>query len=424
MTHADTMDVELLVLNAGELVTLSRGSLPRKGAEMNELSIIEDGGIAVNDGVIVDIGRSSDIRANYTSNIMIDAGGDCVLPGFVDPHTHLIYAGSRENELALKLEGKTYLEILAQGGGILRTMKATRGASDDVLIDETVGRMDRMLEFGTTTAEAKTGYALDPEGELRLLRLLKRIDREHPLDLVTTYLGAHVVPPEYKDRSDDYIDALIGTFDVIEQEQLASFCDVFCEKGVFTAEQGKRLLEAAADHGMRPKAHIDEIETIGGADMAADIRAVSAEHLLASTDDGIRSLAEAGTVGVLLPGTSFTLMKGYANARKMIESGLPIALATDLNPNCWTESMQFIIALACMNMRMTPAEALAAATINAAFAIGEQEHVGSLEVGKRADILVLDAPNHVHIPYHVGVNLVRTVIKGGRIVVHQGRRTQ
>jgi imidazolonepropionase len=354
---------------------------------------------------------------------VIDAGGRLVMPGMVDPHTHLVFAGSREYELEMRLNGATYLEILRAGGGILATTRKTRAATEEELAWETKKRLNRFLLHGVTTVEAKSGYGLTVEDELKMLRVAKRLNEEHPVDIVSTFMGAHAVPPEYKENPDAYVDLVIEEMiPRVARENLAEFCDVFCEEGVFTVEQSERILEAGKRHGLRPKLHADEIEPMGGAELAARVGAVSADHLLKVSDEGIRRMAEAGVVAVLLPGTAFFLMAEYARARHMIDQGVPVALATDRNPGSSpTESLPLIMNLACLQMKMTPAEVISAATINAAHAVSRARQVGSLEPGKQADILILDAPNYPYLQYHFGVNLVDTVIKKGKVVVEGGR---
>ncbi len=333
------------------------------------------------------------------------------MPGFVDPHTHLVFSGSREFELDMKLRGFSYMDILKKGGGIFYTVTETRKASEASLIEQSKKRLDNMLKHGTTTCEAKSGYGLDTETEIKILKINEKLNKKHPVDIVSTFLGAHAVPEEYS--ADEYVDIVIDEM-IPKVKELACFCDVFCEKDVFTVEQSKKILDAGKKYGLIPKIHADEIVDTGGAALAAEVGAISADHLLHSNEQGIKQMIKQGVVGVLLPGTPFTLMmKEYTDARKMINMGLPIALATDLNPNCWIENMQFIIQLACYNMKMTPAEAITASTFNAACAIGLNAKIGSLEIGKQADIIVLDCPSHLFIPYHIGVNLVNTVIKNG-----------
>jgi len=335
------------------------------------------------------------------------------MPGLVDPHTHVVFAGSREFELDQKLAGLSYMEILKRGGGIFFTVEQTRKASVGDLVSQSRKRLDTMLAYGTTTCEAKTGYGLDVATELKLLKVQQMLKQTHPIDLVSTFLGAHAVPRHQ--TADKYIQTVITQM-LPKVKGLAEFCDVFCEEGVFTVPQARKILEAGKRYGLTPKLHADEIVDTGGARLAAEIGAISADHLLRSSDAGLHAMAKKRTVGVLLPGASLCLMQQhYAHARRIIDFGVPIALATDLNPNCWTESMQMIIQLACLNMRMTPAEAITAATMNAACAIGREHLVGSLEPGKQADLLILDCPNHLFLAYHFGVNLVETVIKKGRV---------
>lgn len=401
--------VDILIKNANELITLKGPNKSRTKKEMSNLSIINKGSIAVKDGIIVDVGKN----LKYKSEIVINAKGKIALPGFVDPHTHVVFAGSREFELDMKLRGLTYMDILKKGGGIFYTVNETRKAQELDLLRQSKNRLDSMLMHGTTTCEAKSGYGLETETELKILKILKKLNDIHKMDIVSTFLGAHVVPKEYS--ADEYVDLIIDEM-FPRLKGLAQFCDVFCEKGVFTVEQSRRILNTGKKYGLIPKIHADEIFDTGGASLSAEVGAISADHLLMSSDKGLKEMANKGVIGVLLPGTPFSLMQQtYAPARKMIDLGAPVALATDLNPNCWIENMQFIIQLACLNMKMTPAEAITAATFNAACALGLNSTIGSLEKGKQADIIILDCPNHKFIPYHFGVNLVETVIKNGRI---------
>jgi len=402
--------VDILIKNANELITMDGPNRPRIKKEMCELSIIEDGSVAIKDGKIVETGK--DLR--YIARNTIDASGKTVLPGFIDPHTHLVFAGSREFEIDMKLKGHSYIEILKKGGGIFYTVNETRRTTNEELLKQSKKRLDTMISHGTTTCEAKSGYGLDTETELRMLEIQKELNDIHPIDIVSTFLGAHAIPKEHS--ADDYVNIIINEM-LPKVKDLAMFCDVFCEKGVFSIEQSRQILKAGKKYGLIPKIHADEIFDTGGALLAAEIGAISADHLLMSSDKGINEMARKGVIGVMLPGTPFSLMQDkYAPARKMIESGVPIALATDLNPNCWVENMQFIIQIGCFNMKMTPAESVTAATFNAACAIGLNDTVGSLEKGKIADVLILSCPNHKNIPYHFGVNLVETVIKNGKIV--------
>jgi imidazolonepropionase len=402
--------VDILIENANELITLKGPNKPRTKKEMNNLSIIEKGSIAIKDGVIFDIGKN----LKYKSENNIDASGKTVMPGFVDPHTHLVFAGSREFELDWKLKGLSYMEIQKKGGGILYTVNETRSSSQNELLKQSKIRLDNMLKHGTTTCEVKSGYGLNTETEIKILKTMKELNDSHFVDIIPTFLGAHAFPKECNES--EFIDIIIN--DMIPKiKNLAKFCDVFCEKGVFTPYQSKKILEAGKNYGLIPKIHADEIIDTGGAALASEIGAISADHLLMSSNDGLNQMAKKGVIGVLLPGTPFSLMmNNYAQARKIIEIGVPVAIATDLNPNCWIENMQFIIQLACFKMNMTPAEAITASTFNAACSIGMNSKIGSLEKGKQADLIILDCPNNKFLPYHYGINLVKTVIKKGKIV--------
>jgi imidazolonepropionase len=401
--------VDLLITNASELLTLKGPKKPRTGEQMKRLSIIKSGSVAIMNGLIVDVGRN----LRYKADITIDASGKLVMPGFVDPHTHVVFAGSREFELDLKLAGIPYIEILKRGGGIFYTVNETRKASFTQLLQQSKKRLDTMLSYGTTSCEAKTGYGLNVETEIKMLKVQKKLQDSHPMDLVSTFLGAHAIPKDQ--RATEYVRTVITEM-LPKTKDLARFCDVFCEKGVFTVDQSRKILDAGKQYGLIPKIHVDEIVDTGGASLAAEVGAISADHLLMSSETGLIAMAQKGVIGVLLPGTPFCLMmQRYAPARQIIDCGVPVALATDLNPNCWTESMQLMIQLACLKMQMNPAEAVTAATFNAACAIGVQDRVGSLEVGKQADCIILDCPNHQFLPYHFGVNLVETVVKKGHI---------
>jgi imidazolonepropionase (EC 3.5.2.7) len=392
------------------------GSTPKKGREMGDIQIIENGYIAIDDGIIVEVaeGESSRIEAKNT----INAEGKVVTPGLVDPHTHLVHAGSRENEMALKLHGMTYLEILKNGGGILSTVKATRSASDGAIISQILKSLRRMLKYGTTTAEVKSGYGLNTEQELRLLRLIHNLDSLQPIDIVPTFMGAHAVPEEYMGDKDAYVHLVVeDMLPKVAEEGLARYCDVFCEEGVFDIDDSKYILLRARELGLGLKIHADEINPMGGAELAAELKAVSADHLLASTDEGLMKMKEADVIAVLLPVTSFSLEEKFARARDMIEMGMAVALATDYNPGSSpTESMQLVMNMAAIKLKMTPEEILTAATLNAACAIGMGELIGSIEEGKAGDVVIFDAPNLNYIPYHLGVNLSNTVIKRGSIV--------
>ncbi len=414
MSHFDT-----LIVNIGQLLTME-GDGPAKGEQMKTLPILEHAAIGVKDGKITFIGNNEEAK-NFHANIVIDANGKLVTPGLVDPHTHLVFAGSREHELTLKQQGVPYLEILKRGGGILSTVQATRKASEEELFVKAKFHLDRMLSYGMTTVEAKSGYGLDEETELKQLRVVKRLQQEHPVDLVSTFLGTHAIPPEYKNDSDGFLEKMLGLLDVIQQETLAEFVDIFCETGVFTIEQSRAFLQAAKAKGFAVKIHADEIDSLGGTELAVELGAVSGDHLVGASDVGIAQLANSDTIAVLLPGTSFYLGKEkYARAREMIEAGVAVALSTDFNPGSSpTENLQFIMSLAALKLKMTPEEIWHAVTVNAAYAINRGEEAGRIMIGRKADIVIWDAPNYAYIPYHYGVNHVNIVLKGGNVVVER-----
>lgn len=409
------MKIDLLIHNSRQLLTLaSKG--PKVGPAMSDLGLIEDGALAIKDGRIALVGESSEVGAQAEAKKEVDASGRVVMPGFVDPHTHLVFAGSRVDEFEMRLRGATYLEIMAAGGGIMNTVRTTRAANHRELFSQSRERLDLMLSYGTTTAEVKTGYGLSTAQELKMLEAIKGLDEAHPVDLVATFLGAHAIPQEYKGRSEKYVDMVIEEMLPQAAEEGACFCDVFCDEGAFTLDQSRRILEKAKELGLGLKIHADEFKPLGGAALAAELGATSADHLICTPEEELRLLAEAGTVAVLLPGTPFGLgEERYAPTRRMIELGLPVALGTDLNPGtCWCESMQFAIALAARKMGMTSAEAIVASTLNAAHALGKGAEVGSLEVGKKADILILETSDYRDLAYRFGGNLVARVFKGGR----------
>ena len=415
MTHT------LVMVNIGQLVTLAKGPVPRTGEDMSDLGIEEDAALVSVDGEITWIGPNDDVEW-AGANTVLDARGMCVVPGFVDPHTHLVWAGSREREFQMKLQGASYMEIMEAGGGIHSTVGATRAATEEDLVIAALARLDNMLAAGTTTVEAKSGYGLSTEAEVKCLRAIQEVDRRHPSTIVPTFLGAHAVPEEFKEKgADAYIDHVIEEQlpAVVDGEDgpLAKWCDAFVEEGVFSVEQGERLFEAAKAKGLRVRMHADEFVDTGAAALAARVGAASADHLAAASDEGLEAMLAAGVTAMLLPGTPFVLRsRAYPRARKMIDMGLPVALATDLNPNCMVDSMPFVMTLACLQMGMTPAEALTSSTINGAHSLGLDDLVGSLQVGKRADLVVLDAPDHVHIAYNLNRDIVRTVVKEGHII--------
>jgi len=413
---------EILIVNAGQLLTLAGpNEWPRTGAALRDLGLVRDGALAAADGVIISVGpaaRVLDEVALAPDGRRIDAGGRVVLPGLVDPHTHLVHAGSRVDEFVLRLRGASYQEITQLGGGIASTMRATRQASEDELVALGRTRLDRMLRLGTTTVEAKSGYGLAVEDELKMLRAIHRLTAFHDVDVIPTFLGAHTVPPEQEADPDAYVRTVIEEMiPAVADEDLAEFCDVFCEGGAFTPAQARAVLVAGADAGLDPKIHADELSDLGGARLAAEVGAVSAYHLLYASDDGLSAMAATGTMAVLLPGTALFLGLPYARARRMVELGVAVALATDFNPGTSpTYSMPMVVALGCIGMRLDPAEAIAAATINAAHAIRMAEEVGSLEVGKAADVIILDLGDYRELPMAFGTNPIHTVIKRGRVV--------
>jgi imidazolonepropionase len=419
VVHAD-----LLVHSAAQLLTVPGG--PQRGRDLGRLGLIEDGAVAIAGGRILSVGRTADVRRACEASQEFDARGRVVMPGFVDPHTHVIWAGDRAAEFEMRVSGASYMEILQAGGGIVSTMQSTRGATVDQLVEQARPRLERMLRHGTTTAEAKTGYGLETAAELRMLEAILRLDADGPVRLAPTFLGAHAVPPEYRGRADDYVnlvgDEMLPAVRAWWSERATSrplpFVDVFCEEGAFNLEQSRRLLTRARELGFPLKIHADEFAGLGGTGLAVELGAVSADHLVHTPVQDIAALGHATTVAVALPCTPFGLAEtAYTPAHAILEAGGTLALATDLNPGtAWCESMQFAIALACRYLRLTPAQAIAAATINAAAAIGRQDRVGSLEAGKDADLVVLEVADYRHLGYRFGTNLAATVLQGGRFV--------
>lgn len=419
--------IDLLVYNIGSLITMRGSNRPRVGIEMSEIEVIAGGAIAVNQGLIAAIGSEEEVRAQIEGLPVLrelDAGGRLVTPGLIDPHTHLVHGGSREHEMEWKRQGVPYLEILSKGGGIHYTVEQTRLASEEQLYQKAKHSLDWMLRHGTTTIEAKSGYGLDTLTEIKQLQVAKQLDQTHPVDIVATFLGAHAVPKEYALDRKGYVDLVIHEMlPEVKRLGLATYCDVFCEEGVFSVEESRQILQAAKDLGFGIKIHADEVEPLGGAELAGELGCISAEHLLASTEKGFKKMGKAGTVAVCLPATSFSLgLKRHAHARMMIDLGVPVALATDYNPGSSpTESLQIVMTLACLNLSMSPEEVLTAMTINAAHAIGREDSIGSLEIGKWADFVLYQAPNLAYLPYHFGINHVDTVVKKGKIVVENGQ---
>jgi len=410
--------MSILIKNISQLVTLKGKNGPRCGREMNDVEIIENGWVMIKGDRIASLG-SGDITPEDGMTV-IDAKGKTVTPGLVDPHTHLVHGGSRENELEMKLEGVPYIEILNRGGGILSSVRATREASKEDLKIKAKKSLDKMLLHGTTTCEAKSGYGLNLEDEVKCLEAIRELNEEHPVTLVPTFMGAHAVPQEYKSHREKYIELMAEkVIPYVAEQKLAEFIDCFCEEGVFSVEESRTILQKGKEYGFKVKIHADEIEPMGGAELAGELKAVSAEHLLAASEEGMISMRDNGVIPVLLPATSFYLMLGkYAQGRKMMELGLPVALATDYNPGtCPTESLQTVMAFACFGMKFTPKEIITAMTINAACAINRENEIGSIEVGKKADIVIFDSHSLNYLIYHFGINHVDTVIKDGKVVV-------
>ena len=418
---------DILIVNAEEMLTLAGSSqTPRTGKQMREVGVIRDGALAIREGKIVAVGKTHDVTKAFRGEYVLSAKGKTVLPGFVDPHTHLVFAGSREDEFEMFVEGASFMEILNAGDAIFKTARETRRARVERLVELGLERLDTMLAHGTTTVEAKSGYGLNTEDELRLLEAVKRLNQLHCMNIVPTFMGAHAVPVEYRNNTDEYVDIIVEeTIPKVAKLGLAEFCDVFCDRGIFNMEQAKRVLLGGKSQGLKPKIHADHMSTLAGAEIAADIGAVSADHLNFSSTEGIKAMAAKGVVAVLLPAATFgMMMTRYPDARLMIDCGLPVALGTDFNAGNWVLNQQLVIAMACHFMRMTPAEAITAATINAAHAICRANDVGSLEVGKRADVTVLNAPNHRFLGYSFGVNLVEKVIANGRLVIDREKQDE
>lgn len=408
------MSNNLIIINA-HIIT-PQGRTARKGKEMNELLTIPNGTVRVTDGIITYVGenRTSNEKPGYK---VIDAKGNVLLPGFVDSHTHLVFGGFRPDEFIWRINGDSYMSIMERGGGIINTVRATREASFEELKSKTEWFLDVMSRMGVTTVEGKSGYGLDRDTELKQLRVMQAINQcpDRKVDIVPTFLGAHALPDEYKGRSDEYIDFLIREMlPLIHSGKWAECCDVFCEQGVFSIEQSRRLLQAAKEHGFLLKLHADEIVSLGGAELAAELGALSADHLLHASDAGIRAMADAGVVATLLPLTAFALKEPYARAREMIDAGCAVALATDLNPgSCFSGSIPLTIALACIYMKMSIEETITALTLNGAAALQRADRIGSIEVGKQGDFIILNSDNYHILPYYIGMNCVIMTIKGG-----------
>ncbi len=417
---------DLIIHNAGQLVTCASGGKPKRGGEMLDVGIIADGAVAIADGKFVGVGTKKEILDRFSADETIDAEGQVVCPGVVDPHTHIVFAGDRLDEFEQKIKGADYLEILAAGGGIISTVRLTRGASIESLVEQSRKRLDRMLACGTTSCEIKTGYGLDTETELKMLRVIEELDKTHAIEIVPTFLAAHTVPPEFKGNTDGYVDLICDEMlplawkwyerSHFADEKRPFFCDVFTEKNTFDLEQSRRVLDIARHIGFGVKAHVDQFTNLGGSRLGIESGAVSIDHLDAITDEEIIELAASDTIGIVIPTENFSAGKTqFANARKMIDSGCAIALSTDYNPgSAPCPSQPMAMAISCRYQKLLPSEALNAATINAAFAIGLNEKVGSIEKGKQADLLVLDAVDYREVMYEFGVSIVAKVIKRGR----------
>ena len=413
-------DNKILIRNASQVVTCS-GFEAKKGKEMSDLGIVEDGAVAVSNGVITHIGPTEEVLKQIDTDeyLEVNAQGRTLLPGFVDSHTHFVFGGYREEEFSWRLRGDSYMSIMKRGGGIVNTMNATRNSSYDELFSLAYERLDDMMNMGITTVEGKSGYGLDLSTELIQLRVMNELNQDHPLDVVSTYLGAHAVPPEYKENTEAYVSYIIEeVLPHIRLERSVTFCDVFCEEGVFSLEQSEQILKAARHLRFKLKMHADEIVPLGGAELAAKLHTVSADHLLHISEAGIKKLARSGVVATLLPITAFSLGEPYAPGRKMIDAGCAVALATDFNPgSCFSFSIALLFSLACFQMKLTPEEALTALTINGAAALGRADKIGSIDVGKKADLILLKYPSYKFLPYHVGMNCVDTVIKDGVLYI-------
>ena len=409
----------LLIKNANELVTCS-GKTAKYGKEMSDIHVIEDGAVVIEDGIIKDLGKTADILSKYDEKKyeVIDAKGKAVLPGFVDSHTHFVFGGYRADEFSWRLRGDSYMDIMNRGGGIVSSVTATREASEEELIERGLERLDSMLAFGVTSVEGKSGYGLDKETELKQLRVMKKLNEIHPIDISITFMGAHATPKEFAGRTDDYVDFIIDeVLPEVAKENLAEFFDVFCEQNVFSVEQSRKMYLKAKEYGLKLKIHADEIVQLGGAELAAELGLVSADHLLHASDQGIKAMAEKKVISTLLPTTAFCLKEPFARARMMIDSGRAVALGTDFHPGSnFTNSIPLMFALASIYMNMSPEEAVTAMTINGAAAVDRADKVGSIDIGKKGDIVILKYPSFRFLPYHTGVNIVEKTIKAGKVV--------
>lgn len=415
---------DLIIHNADQLVTCASGGKPKRGAAMCDVGLIENGAVAISDGRISAVGKSADILREFQADKTLDVAGKVVCPGFVDPHTHIVFAGDRLNEFELKIKGADYLEILAIGGGIISTVRETRVAGIEELVTQSRARLDKMLACGTTTVEIKTGYGLDTESELKMLDAIAELGRTHAIDIVPTFLAAHAVPPEFKENANGYVNLICDTMLSSAWKWFVGsdfhgrtpfFCDVFCENGAFTLAQSKKILETAKSLGFKLKAHVDEFTNLGGSRLAIEMDAVSIDHLDTISDDEVKLLSGSVTIGIVTPTVNFNFgSTQFADARKLIDSGCAVALSTDYNPgSAPCPSQPMAMAIACRYQKLLPSEALNAATVNAAYAVGLGDKVGSIELGKQADILIVDTNDFRQIAYEFGGNLVESVFKAG-----------
>jgi imidazolonepropionase len=423
-----SLSIDLILYNAGQLVTCASPKGAKRGEAMRDVGVILKGAVAIKDGLILAAGETVDILAQYSAPIMLDLEGKAVVPGFVDAHTHLVFAGNRLDEFEMRLGGATYMEIMNAGGGIANTVRATRATSLEQLVEQSRSKADTLLASGSTTVEVKTGYGLDTPSELKLLDAIEALNNSHPIDFVPTFLGAHAIPVEYQKNAEGYVRLVISEMlplaadwyagSTFSKSEVPFFCDVFCEKGVFDLEQSRRVLEAGLEYGLKTKIHADEFENLGGVALAIELGAVSVDHLDTTPKEEIMQLAGSDTVGVVLPAVNFNLgSKKFAPARELIDSGVALALATDFNPgSAPCPSIPMVMAISCRYQGLLPAEVLNACTINAAHALGLGDRTGSLEPGKQADLLILETDDYRNLAFQFGSNLIGQIVKRGRLI--------